>query len=335
RSTIIRGRGPRRNPTASATPPRPETGTITGTRNPNSIRPARRAHERSRLAARSGSDITKAQQRTLTVPVENLPELPAGTVARSEKEPIPEGFSKEEADLSERMALVAAADCQFYWPSPHAVCGAIRDKYNAMGGPGSFLNFPTSPEYQNPGNTGARSEFVNGSIYWSAATGAHPVTLLYMNKWAQHNWEAGWMGYPTTDEFVNLDNIGSRQEFQGAAIYWHPLQSPLTAVIGGAIRDKWNATGAEIGTLGYPTTDEKPLAKYNGRYNDFFLGAIYWSSVTNAHSIDFDVLRLWRDRGGEQGFYGYPTGDTNRDGLFTTWLTQNFEQNNVVAYRPF
>ncbi|WJJ14506.1 hypothetical protein P9990_25265 (plasmid) [Prescottella equi] len=271
----------------------------------------------------------------MTVPADQLPELPAGQTPRSESEQIPAGFSKEDADLSERLSMVVAADCQYYFPSPHAVCGAIRDKYNAMGGPGSWLSYPTSPEYQNPGATGARSEFLNGSIYWSAATGAHPVTLLYMNKWSQHGWEAGFMGYPTTDEFVNLDNIGSRQEFSGAAIYWHPLQSPLTAVIGGAIRDKWNTTGAEIGTLGYPTSDENPLTKYNGRYNNFTFGAIYWSNITNAHSIDFDVLTLWRLFGAENGHYGYPTTDTSRDSQFTYWLTQDFEQDNVVAFRPF
>ncbi len=201
---------------------------------------------------------------------------------------MPAGFSKEEADLSERMALALAADCQLYWPSPHAVCGAIRDKYNAMGGPGSWLSFPNSPEYQNPGNTGARSEFLNGSIYWSANTGAHPITLLFMTKWSQHNWEAGWMGYPTTDEIPNGDNVGSRQEFQhgGAAIYWHASPLPGLAVIGGAIRDKWNQLGGLQGPLGYPTSDEvdvpQILAYAGTRMNTFEAGAIVWDAIRGA-----------------------------------------------------
>jgi hypothetical protein len=239
--------------------------------------------EPGKAAKRSSRDLIREQQEALTVPVDRLPELPAGAVPRSEREPVPSGFSKEEADLSERMTLALAADWQLYWPSPHAVCGEIRNKYNAMGGPGSWLNFPTSPEYQNPGNTGARSEFINGSIYWSPPTGAHPVTLLFMSKWQHYGWEAGWMGYPTTDETPNGDNRGSRQEFQGAAIYWHSNPIPTLAVIGGAIRTEWNAQGAHSGVLGYPTSDE--LEDDGERYNRFENGMIFWSASLGTSTI--------------------------------------------------
>lgn len=37
-----------------------------------------------------------------------------------------------------------AAGCQIYPPTTFQVCGAIRDKYNQMGGPTSFLLFPKS-----------------------------------------------------------------------------------------------------------------------------------------------------------------------------------------------
>ncbi|WP_161987462.1 LGFP repeat-containing protein [Prescottella subtropica] len=222
---------------------------------------------------------------------------------------LPEGVSQDDAELAERMAMVVADNCQFYGLSPFAVCGAIRDKYNAMGGPASFLGYPTSPEYQNPGATGYRSEFLNGSIYWSAATGAHPVTPLYMTKWNEHGWEAGWMGYPTTDEFRNLDNVGSRQEFQGAAMYWHPLHSPLLGVIGGAIRDKWNTVGAENGPLGYPNSNETPVIKNNGRYNNFSNGTITWSIPTGARLLYAPIRDRWAASGREDGPSGYPLTD--------------------------
>ncbi|WP_241665796.1 LGFP repeat-containing protein [Prescottella subtropica] len=124
--------------------------------------------------APTGMALVRAQQHALTVPADQLPELPAGAMSRMQRTALPEGVTQDDAELAERMAMVVADNCQFYIPSPHAVCGAIRDKYNAMGGPASFLSYPTSPEYQNPGNTGARSEFLHGSIYWSAAAGAHP-----------------------------------------------------------------------------------------------------------------------------------------------------------------
>lgn len=136
------------------------------------------------------------------MPTDRLPQLPRGQKPRSELEPIPEGFTKEEADRSERMELALntmSTNCQTYWPSDILVCGAIRYKYNAMGAQFSWLSLPNSPEYVNPDGTGRRQQFLNGSIYWHPTTGAHPVTILYMTKWNQLGWETGWLGYPTAD----------------------------------------------------------------------------------------------------------------------------------------
>lgn len=276
----------------------------------------------------TGMDLVREQQHALTVPADQLPELPEGAMARTQRAALPGGVSQEDAELAERMAMVANANCQFYFPSPHAVCGEIRNKYNAMGGPASFLGYPTSPEYQNPGNTGARSEFLNGSIYWSAATGAHPITPLFMTKWAQHGWEAGWMRYPTSDEIPNGDNIGSRQEFQtaNAAIYWNSaITAPGLAVIGGAIRDKWGQLGWETpgSALGYPISDELVLPGGVGRMNRFERGVIYFHPTTGAHSIRGDILDQWSFLGYEQSQFGYPTAEPVNDG--TGWFTQQFQ----------
>lgn len=74
---------------------------------------------------------------------------------RSDCEEIPKGFSKQDADQAETMeaqlavtpttrTALAAAGCQVYWAAPYEVCGAIRDKYNELGGPNSFLLWPTT-----------------------------------------------------------------------------------------------------------------------------------------------------------------------------------------------
>ncbi len=67
--------------------------------------------------------------------------------------------------------ITAAADCQSYWPSPYTVCGEIRALYNSLGGPSSSLSFPSGPEVTNPDGS-TYSTFLNGTIHWSAATGA-------------------------------------------------------------------------------------------------------------------------------------------------------------------
>lgn len=80
---------------------------------------------------------------------------------RSDRQEIPNGVSKEEADLAEIMearqqnsVARAAPGCQSYWPIAFEVCGVIRDKYNSLGGPNSFLNYPVSNELVNPDNIG-------------------------------------------------------------------------------------------------------------------------------------------------------------------------------------
>ncbi|MGX1773698.1 hypothetical protein ACWIGW_16420 [Nocardia brasiliensis] len=245
---------------------------------------------------------------------------PHGTVVpgkmRSDCQKIPDGFTKEQADKAETMEAALAArssggvryaapGCQVYWPAPYEVCGAIRDKYNELGGPRSFLLFPTSNELTNPDRIGRRSTFQNGPIYWSPAGGAHPVVNHFFAAWQRQGWEGGMLGYPTTDE-IPAANGGRRQEFQGAGIYWH-FNSAFA--IGGAIRDKWATVGAEGGPLGYPTSDEIAVKKDSGRYNNFENGTITWSGRTGTRLVYGAVRDRWAEAGREDGELGYPTGD--------------------------
>ncbi|MFI8664140.1 LGFP repeat-containing protein [Rhodococcus qingshengii] len=211
---------------------------------------------------------------------------------RSDREEIPGGFTKEEADEAEvkearlQMARVAEG-CQIYWPSPNEVCGLIRDKYNLLGGPGSFLSFPRTNELTNPDGFGRRSEFLGGSIYWSPASGANSVAHHFLLKWADHGYEAGWMGYPLTEELINADGIGRRQQFQGGYIYWSPL--PGAHSIGGTIFQKWGELGYETGSMGYPTSDEintiPEFASVSQRMNWFVGGALLWDGGTNTVQV--------------------------------------------------
>ncbi|OLL16048.1 hypothetical protein BKE56_028110 [Rhodococcus sp. M8] len=238
---------------------------------------------------------------------------------RSDREEIPEGFTKEQADLAEtmeaqqqssRMSLMSLP-CTTYWPAPFLVCGEIRVKYESLGGPNSFLKWPINNELTNPDGVGKRSEFMVGPIYWHPTTGAHPVVNSFMTKWGSHGWEGGFIGYPTTDEIVNPDGIGRRQEFQNAAIYWHPLTTINGAVIGGAIRDKWNTLGAETNgsRLGYPTSDELVNTDTVGRRQSFAGGLMYWSPSTGAHPVTGVVQAVWSFKNYEIGEYGYPVDD--------------------------
>lgn len=254
---------------------------------------------------------------------------------RSDVEDIPAGFSKADADRAEIMEAalhmrrsgigpLAAPGCQVYWPAPYEVCGAIRDKYNTLGGPNSFLLWPKTNELTNPDGIGKRTEFQNGPIYWSPQGGAHPVVNHFLAAWARHGYENSYIGYPTTDEIVNPDGIGRRQHFTGSTIYWK-LNEAYS--IGGAIADRWHALGAEQGDLGYPISDEMVLPDGAGRMNRFERGVIYWHPTTGAHPVQGDILAQWSHQGYELSPYGYPVGSATDDG--TGWFTQQFQHGSL------
>ncbi len=257
---------------------------------------------------------------------------------RSDCQEIPDGFTKEDADKAETMEARRAADsgemtplaapgCQVYWPAPYEVCGAIRDKYNALGGPNSFLLFPTSNELTNPDGVGKRSTFQNGPIYWSPWGGAHPVVNHFFAAWQRNGWEGGVLGYPTSDEYVNPDGIGRRQYFDGGTIYWKTNEAYYVA---GAIRDKWEQTGWEQGFLGYPISDETATADGVGRFNRFENGYIYWHPSFGAYVVRGGILDQWAAAGFETSTYGYPTADEIQHAGIAS--EQQFQ--NGVIYNP-
>ena len=109
-----------------------------------------------------------------------------------------------------------------YWSTKSGtrwVTGGIRSKYTALGAERSFLHYPTSDEKATAGGLGRYQTFQAGSIYWSRATGAHPVVGGIRAKWVSLGSETSWVGYPTTDEF--LVPGGRRQNFQKGYLVWN------------------------------------------------------------------------------------------------------------------
>lgn len=263
---------------------------------------------------------------------------------RSDIEGVPAGFTKEEADTAEvqeaqeqattrRMgvqtfAAAVPTNCRTYWPSPFKVCGEIRKKYDALGGPNSFLTWPKSDELGVPDGVGRRNEFVNGFIYWHPNYGAHPVTTHFSIAWDRTGWERGALGYPTSDEIALPDGIGRRQSFSKGHIYGSPAG---LGTIKGAIYDKWVSIGAEKGVLGYPTTDEITTPDGVGRFNRFTGGMMYWHPQHGAHDVRGLPLTIWSLRGYEKSEWGYPTGSAEEDSDAPVLIRQNFSKKQLDA----
>ncbi len=199
-----------------------------------------------------------------------------------------------------------------YWTpqtGAHAVSGAIGDRWFALGGLNWGWGVPIVDETSTPDRSGRYNHFSGGaSIYWSASTGAHAVQGDIRTLWGRMGWEAGRLGYPTSDEVLAPDGRTRYTTFQRGAIYWTP-ETGARAVVD-AIADRWHTLGGLNWGWGVPTTDQLTTPDGVGRYNHFSRGAsIYWTPATGAHAVQGDIRTRWAAGGWERGLMGYPTSD--------------------------
>jgi len=185
----------------------------------------------------------------------------------------------------------------FWSPSTgaHTVSGAIRDKWASIGYDGSRLGFPTTDDGVTASGDGRIQHFEAGTILSSAATGAFYVVGAIREKYAALGWDTAYLGYPLTDEFGVPG--GAANHFQRGSIYWSPSTGAHN--VQGSIRNTWAGLGWEGSFLGFPTSDEYPIA--SGARSDFQGGQITWDSATNTN--------LWS--AGPSGFAGTPGWATN------------------------
>lgn len=119
--------------------------------------------------------------------------------------------------------------------------GCIGQKYEDLGGPASFLGFPTSDEYSIAG--GRANDFAGGTcgnaggghIYKLPTTNAQEVhgciATYYLNS---QGGPGGWLGFPTSDEFGVYDSTGTQEigresQFQNGYIYFDFSTGQATA----------------------------------------------------------------------------------------------------------
>lgn len=137
----------------------------------------------------------------------------------------------------------------------------------------------TAGENVTPDGVGRWVEFEAGYIYWSSATGAHPIPTSIFEKWAELRWETSILGYPVTDHTVLKD--GDVQGFERGAIYRKYGQPGFE--VHGEIRNRWNRTGFETGPFGWPTSDEYGFD--GGAAQNFENGRIYWPGKRNTLAL--------------------------------------------------
>lgn len=187
----------------------------------------------------------------------------------------------------------------------YTVRGAIKVKYDSLGGTNGLLGSPTMNERCGLVQNGCYQVFRNGSIYWTQATGAHLVRGGIRGLWAQMGYEKSVLGYPLSDE-ISVSN-GVYQQFQNGRIYWQSETGALS--VHGGIGARYHAMGAEVSVLGFPTGPEACGLQNSGCYQSFQNGSLYWSEPTGAKYIKGGIRDKWASLGYERGHLGYPTSD--------------------------
>jgi len=206
---------------------------------------------------------------------------------------------------------------QAYW-----LKGAILDEFRALGSEWT-VGYPTMDE-GDAANGGKWQAFQNGRIYWSPSAGAHWVHGAILSQFV--NLGSEWtLGYPTTEELAAA-NGGRWQQFQNRLMLWHPNTGAHSVY--GRILDEFRALGSEW-TVGYPKTEELAAAN-GGRWQEFEVGRIYWSSSADAHWVHGAILNQFVNLGSEWTV-GYPTTEELAAANGGRW--QQF-QNRLMLWHP-
>ncbi|MFI1758900.1 FG-GAP-like repeat-containing protein [Streptomyces sp. NPDC020571] len=115
-----------------------------------------------------------------------------------------------------------------YWISEyggHSIQGGIYAQYRDMGAT-TVMGYPTTDELTLPIRSGRYQHFRRrgeaadtGSIYWTSATGAWPVTNAIRTKWLALNGAEGWLGLPRTTEEEVTGGVSTT--FDNGYIRWN------------------------------------------------------------------------------------------------------------------
>ncbi|WP_406239114.1 alpha/beta hydrolase-fold protein [Nocardia sp. NBC_01009] len=176
--------------------------------------------------------------------------------------------------------------------------GAIAAVATANG----WLGDCVTAEYQVSG--GVAQDFRSGRVFYSPATGAHPVGGMIGGGYQA---ALGAVGLPTDDERALPDGRGRFQAFQHGSLYWTPQTG--AQVVRGAILDEWGKQGFERGPAGYPTAPEVETPDRDGSVQAFENGPFYYSQKTGVHRLHGLIMGKYAQLGYENSWLGFPAAE--------------------------
>ncbi|MDF2048678.1 GH25 family lysozyme, partial [Arthrobacter sp. Cr_A7] len=215
----------------------------------------------------------------------------------------------------------------------HTLTGRILDYWQKSGFENGRLGYPAGPASCGAVQAECRQAFEKGVVGYSAATAPETVAAGPMAAgWERLGWGAGSLGYPTSGQYCGLKDGGCFQMFAKGALMYSPATGAQPSLLG-PIRDLWQKTGFENGSLGYPASDVICGLVDGGCFQNYSSGTVMWSAGSGANAVMFGPVRdAWVSTGFEGGKLGYPVSG-QICGLRNNGCFQNFAKGTVM-YSP-
>lgn len=153
-----------------------------------------------------------------------------------------------------------------------AIGGAIRAYWSSTGAQNGALGYPVGEEVRQ--NTFVYQLFQGGTVYWSAATGAHSTTHGDVhNRYVSLGGAAGQLGLPLTDKLPRAG--GLVQQFSNGWLVWGPATG--ARIVGHPTYKVWSINPGEFG---WPVRDS-------------------WADARGSHVAFQKLETIWNDTTGE------------------------------------
>ena len=195
----------------------------------------------------------------------------------------------------------------YYRPSTGTlyVAGHIRERYDSLKAHTGILGWPTTDETASLTKGSRRSRFTNGSIYWSAKTGAWALTGGINQGYQTLGQDKSALGLPTAAQGKLSFGGGVQQKFVGGWLMWS--SSTKAQAMLGPIGARWIAySNRSREKIGLPVA-----AQTKGKVSGLLVqrtqhGAMY-STPTKVSALHHEIYTKYVSLGGETSRLGVPT----------------------------
>ncbi len=235
----------------------------------------------------------------------------AGALVGSE---VVQGNGIRYAKFARNVVITWQSGIGAYWFSG-AVAAVWQQVVNNNGGVADNVAIMDQTPIWRGTQGGAASAFSSGySVYYSDLYGAFPIAGAMRDKYWQYGSITGSFGWITSWPQALAGTGGVKQDFSQAVSLYQAPGAPAFW-ISGALRDRYQAEGAQGGRFGWLRADQEAgpnngwIAK-TASYDD-----IYWSAGTGAKWLGGRIQVKYLEQGGPGGHMGYPATDPTAIGV--------------------